>query len=131
MFKFGGEAPKPSVINLMVQELRNYLKRQQYWQILLVFSTLTAKQPDLIPRQIFLLYDHHIVHCISSCITNLEIGCAILQEFIFPEGLSLPLGGEGAAHYVVIEMHYDNPSLEAGKFHCNCMHACKLNPPIA
>ena len=61
---------------------------------------------------------------ISSCITDLEIGCAILQEFIFPEGLSVPLGGEGAAHYVVIEMHYDNPLLVDGKFYCNCMHAC-------
>ena len=50
----------------------------------------------------------------SSSITDLEIGCAILQEYSFPEGLSLPLGGDGAAHIVVIEMHYDNPSLEAG-----------------
>ena len=35
---------------------------------------------------------------------------------VFPEGLSLPFGGDGAAQYVLIEMHYDNPSLESGKF---------------
>ena len=40
----------------------------------------------------------------------------LLQEFVFPEGLSVPLGGDGAPQYVVIEMHYDNPSLESGKF---------------
>ena len=37
-----------------------------------------------------------------------------IQDFIFPEGVAFPIGGEGAREYLVIEMHYDNPMLLSG-----------------
>ena len=39
-----------------------------------------------------------------------------IQDFIYPDYASYPLGGLGNPRYIVIEMHYDNPDLDAGKF---------------
>ncbi len=38
-----------------------------------------------------------------------------LQEFIYPEGISFPIGGTGQQQYIIMEMHYDNPNNVAGK----------------
>ena len=39
-----------------------------------------------------------------------------IQEFVYPEGVSLPIGGVGKAEYVVLEMHYDNPNETVGTY---------------
>ena len=36
------------------------------------------------------------------------------QEFTLPENIALPIGGPGTDRYLVIEMHYNNPSLASG-----------------
>ena len=37
------------------------------------------------------------------------------QDFRFPEGVALPIGGEDKIHtHVLIEMHYDNPEERSG-----------------
>ena len=37
------------------------------------------------------------------------------QDFRFPEGVALPIGGEDRIHtHVLIEMHYDNPEELSG-----------------
>ena len=36
------------------------------------------------------------------------------QDFVYPNGVAYPIGGAGQERYVVIEMHYDNPSLQSG-----------------
>ena len=37
-----------------------------------------------------------------------------LQDFVFPPEVALPLGGPGAPRIILIEMHYDNPTLQTG-----------------
>ncbi len=37
------------------------------------------------------------------------------QEFIYPEGVSFPIGGTGQPLYALLEMHYDNPNNVDGK----------------
>lgn len=33
-----------------------------------------------------------------------------LQDFTFPEGVALPIGGDDKIHtHALLEMHYDNP----------------------
>ncbi|XP_064399035.1 DBH-like monooxygenase protein 2 homolog [Halichondria panicea] len=36
------------------------------------------------------------------------------EDFVFPPGVALPIGGENSRRYIVIEMHYDNPDLQTG-----------------
>ena len=33
---------------------------------------------------------------------------------MFPEDVAVAIGGPGTREYVVIEMHYNNPSLQSG-----------------
>ena len=48
-----------------------------------------------------LIIMHTIMHCLVHIFT---------QDFTFPEGVALPIGGEDKIHtHVLIEMHYDNP----------------------
>ena len=35
---------------------------------------------------------------------------------MFPPEVALPLGGPGARKVILIEMHYDNPTLQAGTY---------------
>ena len=37
------------------------------------------------------------------------------QEFVYPEGIAFPIGGIGQEHFVVMQMHYDNPNQRTGK----------------
>lgn len=39
-----------------------------------------------------------------------------LQDFIYPDNVAYPLGGAGSPRFVVVEMHYDNPNLQSGKW---------------
>ena len=39
----------------------------------------------------------------------------MLQEFVYPEGVALPIGGVGTEQIFIIQMHYDNPNNIAGK----------------
>lgn len=45
---------------------------------------------------------------------HLNIIVFYIQDFVFPEGVALPVGGEGTRKYLVIEQHYDNPMLVSG-----------------
>ena len=45
--------------------------------------------------------------CTISCLFD-------VQDFVFPPEVALPLGGPGAPKIIVIEMHYDNPTLQTG-----------------
>ena len=38
------------------------------------------------------------------------------QDFVYPDNVAFPFGGEGQRHYVVIELHYDNPKMVSGKY---------------
>ena len=38
-----------------------------------------------------------------------------LQDFHFPDNVAFPIGGEGAAQYIILETHYDNPHKVAGE----------------
>ena len=37
---------------------------------------------------------------------------------MFPEDVGVAIGGPGTREYAVIEMHYDNPSLQSGILVC-------------
>ncbi len=39
------------------------------------------------------------------------------QEFAYPENISFPVGGVGQEHFILMEMHYDNPNQQSGKTH--------------
>ena len=43
-----------------------------------------------------------------------------VQDFIFPDNVALPLGGDGMAQHAVIEMHYDNPDMTEGMRSNDC-----------
>ena len=45
----------------------------------------------------------------------------MLQEFVYPEDVAYPIGGEGNPQYVILEMHYDNPAEISGL----CKYACE------
>ena len=50
-----------------------------------------------------------------------------MQDFYFPEGVALPIGGMGTDKHIVLEMHYDNPNLIKkfqGVTHSSHMHRC-------
>ena len=34
---------------------------------------------------------------------------------MYPKDVAFPIGGEGNAQYVILEMHYDNPNLDSGE----------------
>ena len=37
------------------------------------------------------------------------------QDFVYPEGIALPIGGDDKIHtHIMIEMHYDNPQELSG-----------------
>ena len=40
--------------------------------------------------------------------------CLFAQDFVYPEGISYPVGGSGQERFVLIEVHYDNPNSMAG-----------------
>ena len=41
--------------------------------------------------------------------------CIPSQDFTFPEGIGLPIGGDDKIHtHVLLEMHYDNPDEISG-----------------
>ena len=49
------------------------------------------------------------------CTTRLNLS---LQEFVFPQDVAFPIGGEGNADIIVLEVHYDNPNGDIGEsFH--------------
>ena len=37
------------------------------------------------------------------------------QDFVYPDNVAFPFGGEGQRQYLVIELHYDNPKMVSGK----------------
>ena len=41
----------------------------------------------------------------------------MIQEFVLPENVALPIGGPGTHRYLVIEMHYNNPRMVSGNLH--------------
>ena len=41
---------------------------------------------------------------------------------MFPPEVALPLGGPGAHKVILIEMHYDNPTLQTGMVVSSCMY---------
>ena len=38
-----------------------------------------------------------------------------IKDFVYPDNVAYPIGGPGNAQYVVMEMHYDNPTLDMGE----------------
>ncbi len=41
--------------------------------------------------------------------------CVLLQDFIFPNGVAYPIGGQASSvEYILLEIHYDNPDLTSG-----------------
>ena len=44
------------------------------------------------------------------------VECSLLQDFIYPENVAYPIGGPGAARFLVMEMHYDNPNGQRGTY---------------
>ena len=60
----------------------------------------------------------NVRHCyyLWSGIANKTLLCISTQDYILPEGVAFPLGGEDKIHtHVLMEMHYDNPDLISGK----------------
>ena len=49
----------------------------------------------------FLYCDSHKIH-------------EIMQDFVYPNNVAFPFGGEGQPQYILIELHYDNPGLASG-----------------
>ena len=37
-----------------------------------------------------------------------------MQDFIYPEGVALPVGGSDNHSVVLLEIHYDNPDTRTG-----------------
>ena len=40
----------------------------------------------------------------------------LVKDFIYPPGIAFPIGGRSDEQYVVMEMHYNNPSLTSGRY---------------
>ena len=38
------------------------------------------------------------------------------QDFVYPENVAFPFGGEGQPQYVLLELHYDNPEMLSGTY---------------
>ena len=38
----------------------------------------------------------------------------VFQDFVLPRGVAIPVGGTGRDEYLVLQVHYDNPGLDAG-----------------
>jgi len=38
-----------------------------------------------------------------------------IKDFVYPNNVAYPIGGPGNAQYVVMEMHYDNPTFDMGE----------------
>lgn len=36
------------------------------------------------------------------------------QDFVYPNNVAYPFGGEGEPQYLLIELHYDNPEMISG-----------------
>ena len=56
------------------------------------------------------------MHVATFIATHIDIWFYIsTQDFVFPEGIALPIGGEDKIHtHILIEMHYDNPQELSG-----------------
>ena len=39
-----------------------------------------------------------------------------MQEFVYPQDVAYPIGGEGNPNIIVLEIHYDNPDGDIGQF---------------
>eukprot|EP00731_Ephydatia_muelleri_P011381 Em0006g275a len=59
----------------------------------------------------------------TSTIRNCRLGRPIItawavggNDFIYPPGIAFPIGGRSDEQYVVMEMHYNNPSLTSGRY---------------
>ena len=39
-----------------------------------------------------------------------------MQEFVYPQDVAYPIGGEGNLNIIVLEIHYDNPNGDSGQF---------------
>ena len=51
------------------------------------------------------LFNYNITpHSTSKCIFH-----TFHQEFVFPDDVAYPIGGEDSPQYLVMELHYDNP----------------------
>ena len=57
-----------------------------------------------------------ITYCNNIWASVSKTAIIFLQDFIYPEDVAYPIGGPGNPQYVVIEMHYDNPDRDDGKF---------------
>ena len=65
-----------------------------------------------------ILIDNNIIS-LESCTNNNNMIIVYLQDFIYPDNVAYPLGGAGSPRFVVVEMHYDNPNLQSGKWQSN------------
>lgn len=48
-------------------------------------------------------------HCADTMIYN------VMQGFTYPQDVAYPIGGEGTPQYVVLEVHYNNPTEVSGE----------------
>ena len=48
----------------------------------------------------------------------LHIFLFFYQDFVFPKDVAFAIGGPGAREYMMIEIHYNNPSLHQGIIIC-------------
>ena len=68
---------------------------------------VNACEECAIPSSSFCVFDN--VH-IYTCMLNFTIQ----QDFVYPNNVAYPFGGEGHAKYGIIELHYDNPEMISG-----------------
>ena len=66
---------------------------------------------------LFIDYNHAYIPKENTILIYTHLFHVLLQDFVYPEGVALPLGGAGNSEYVVLEIHYDNPNLVAGEEH--------------
>ena len=67
---------------------------------------------------------------INKPVCILTLFFPLVKDFIYPNGIAFPIGGRSDEQYVVMEMHYNNPSLTSGQYLWSLMctiDACMQN----
>ena len=72
---------------------------------------------SIITHMFVVLYSYNKIESVVPvhvCMFIVTIyGCT--QDFIFPQEVAYPIGGEENAQYAILEMHYDNPAGISGQ----------------
>ena len=84
-----------------------------------------SKLPIIIPKylaQAYPLSKPLCLHC-TQLLSSLKILSWLVQDFVYPDNVSYPIGGSDAHRFVVMQIHYDNPMMRSGE---QCLNL-KLN----